>query len=85
MINITTRSVFWLACAAVIALTTLSGQGVAEERWVEGQHYQTLTPPVATGRSQDVVVTEFFWYGCGVSNCQRAQWCNPHQRSGMTR
>ena len=32
---------------------------------MEGQHYQILTPTVATGRSQDVVVTEFFWYGCG--------------------
>jgi len=38
---------------------------VAEDRWIEGQHYQTLTPPVAVGRSTDVVVTEFFWYGCG--------------------
>ena len=37
----------------------------AEDRWVEGQHYQTLNPPVAVGRGTDVVVTEFFWYGCG--------------------
>lgn len=37
----------------------------AEERWVEGQHYQVITPPVAVGKSDDVVVTEFFWYGCG--------------------
>ena len=35
---------------------------VAEDRWIEGQHYQTLTPPVAVGRGSDVVVTEFFWY-----------------------
>ena len=33
----------------------------SEDRWVEGQHYQTLTPPVAVGRGKDVVVTEFFW------------------------
>ena len=38
---------------------------VAEDRWVEGQHYKTLTQPVAVGRGSDVVVTEFFWYGCG--------------------
>ena len=38
---------------------------VAEERWVEGRHYQTVMPPVAVGRGSDVVVTEFFWYGCG--------------------
>lgn len=51
-----------LVAYAVTALSTLV---VAEERWVEGQHYQTLTPPVAVGRGSDVVVTEFFWYGCG--------------------
>jgi thiol:disulfide interchange protein DsbA len=65
MIDKTTRPIFWLACTVLVALTTLSGKGIAEERWVEGQHYQILTPTVATGRSQDVVVTEFFWYGCG--------------------
>ena len=51
-----------LVAYAAAALSTLA---VAEERWVEGQHYQTLTPPVAVGRGSDVVVTEFFWYGCG--------------------
>lgn len=47
------------------ATAVFSALVVAEERWVEGQHYQTLTPPVAVGRGSDVVVTEFFWYGCG--------------------
>lgn len=47
------------------AAAAFSALVVAEERWVEGQHYQTLTPPVAVGRGSDVVVTEFFWYGCG--------------------
>lgn len=47
------------------ATAAFSALVVAEERWVEGQHYQTLTPPVAVGRGSDVVVTEFFWYGCG--------------------
>ena len=51
-----------LVAYAAAALSTLA---VAEERWVEGQHYQTLTPPVAVGRGSDVMVTEFFWYGCG--------------------
>ena len=45
-----------LVAYAAAALSTLV---VAEERWVEGQHYQTLTPPVAVGRGSDVVVTEF--------------------------
>jgi thiol:disulfide interchange protein DsbA len=52
-------TLFALAVAAFSALV------IAEERWVEGEHYQTLTPPVAVGRASDVVVTEFFWYGCG--------------------
>ena len=47
------------------AAAAFSALVVAEEPWVEGQHYQTLTPPVAVGRGSDVVVTEFFWYGCG--------------------
>ena len=59
--RIATLSLTLVAYAAA-ALSTLA---VAEERWVEGQHYQTLTPPVAVGRSSDVMVTEFFWYGCG--------------------
>ena len=50
-----------LFCLATITAPLVVG----EERWVEGQHYQILNPPVAVGRGDDVVVTEFFWYGCG--------------------
>ena len=49
---------------ALVALLS-SPVAWAEDRWIEGQHYQTLNPPVAVGRGTDVVVTEFFWYGCG--------------------
>ena len=49
-----------IAFSCIFSLSLL-----AEERWVEGQHYQVITPPVAVGKSDDVVVTEFFWYGCG--------------------
>ena len=59
-----TIATFLLTLAAVAAWTT-APFSVAEDRWIEGTHYQTLTPPVAVGRSTDVVVTEFFWYGCG--------------------
>lgn len=56
-----------------IALFTLAGvlsaafsaRTLAAEPWVEGQHYQVIAPPVAVGKTEDVVVTEFFWYGCG--------------------
>ena len=49
----------------VLCIALFSGSAFAEEGWVEGQHYQTLNPPVAVGRGDDNVVTEFFWYGCG--------------------
>ena len=51
-------------CFMVLVLL-FSSSAFAEEGWVEGQHYQTLNPPVAVGRGDDVIVTEFFWYGCG--------------------
>lgn len=62
-----TRNLIATVSLTLVAYATaaFSALVVAEERWVEGQHYQTLTPPVAVGRGSDVVVTEFFWYGCG--------------------
>lgn len=64
--TVTRRTVATLA----LILTAVVGWAVtpvivAEERWVEGRHYQTVMPSVAVGRGSDVVVTEFFWYGCG--------------------
>ena len=52
-------------CLFLLVALLSSPVAWAEDRWVEGQHYQTLNPPVAVGRGTDVVVTEFFWYGCG--------------------
>ena len=62
-----TRNLIATVSLTLVAYATaaFSALVVAEERWVEGQHYQTLTPPVAVGRGSDVVVTEFFWYGGG--------------------
>ena len=51
-------------CLALL-VALFARASVAEDRWVEGEHYQTLNPPVAVGRGDDVIVTEFFWYGCG--------------------
>ena len=60
------RTTILLLVGLTIALSCIFSLGLsAEERWVEGQHYQVITPPVAVGKSDDVVVTEFFWYGCG--------------------
>lgn len=50
---------------AVVFSAAFSARTLAAEPWVEGQHYQVIAPPVAVGKTEDVVVTEFFWYGCG--------------------
>ncbi len=60
------RSTTSALVALVLLFTiTLSPRLLAVEPWVEGQHYQVIAPPVAVGKTEDVVVTEFFWYGCG--------------------
>lgn len=60
------RSTTSALVALVLLFTiTLSPRLLAAEPWVEGQHYQVIAPPVAVGKTEDVVVTEFFWYGCG--------------------
>ena len=48
---------------AVLALQLASHTAVAEE-WVEGEHYDLITP-VIRGTTDKIEVTEFFWYGCG--------------------
>jgi thiol:disulfide interchange protein DsbA len=50
---------------AAFVLALFAALSYAEDRWVEGEHYQALNPRVAVGRGDDVIVTEFFWYGCG--------------------
>ena len=44
-----------LTLTAVFVWTT-GPVAIADDRWVEGQHYQTLTPPVAVGRSSDCLL-----------------------------
>ncbi len=33
--------------------------------WQLGTHYDRVTPTIRVGASDDIVVSEFFWYGCG--------------------
>ena len=54
-----------LLVVAMFFSATFSLRLMADGEWVEGQHYRVITPPVAVGASDEVVVTEFFWYGCG--------------------
>ena len=56
------KSLGWFFLATMMVTAGVAG---AEDEWVEGTHYQLLNPPVPVGRGQEVIVTEFFWYGCG--------------------
>ena len=64
-----------LILMALVALPLMALSALAEE-WVEGEHYDVITPALR-GKSDKIEVTEFFWYGC--THCysfepQIAQW-----------
>ena len=64
-----------LVLMALVALPLMALSALAEE-WVEGEHYDVITPALR-GKSDKIEVTEFFWYGC--THCysfepQIAQW-----------
>ena len=50
---------------AIIALFALPAMVSAETSWQEGEHYTVVNPAVRVGPTDQVIVTEFFWYGCG--------------------
>jgi len=37
----------------------------AETAYEQGVHYDLIEPAIRVGASNEVIVTEFFWYGCG--------------------
>ncbi|MDY0747999.1 thiol:disulfide interchange protein DsbA/DsbL [Paucibacter sp. R3-3] len=61
------RRTFWQgsAAAGIGLLSGVSAPAQAQQptTLIEGQHYQRLQTPVATG-GQGPEVLEFFWYGC---------------------
>ena len=48
---------------ASLAITSYSA--TAQESWEVGTHYTVISPAVRVGASEEVIVTAFFWYGCG--------------------
>ncbi len=54
---------------SVIALAMLALQFAAlpsqAQDWVEGEHYDLISPAIRGTESDKIEVTEFFWYGCG--------------------
>lgn len=55
--------VSWLAGMAALVLSV--GCSAEGEQWQQDTHYDVITPAIRVGASDEVVVTEFFWYGCG--------------------
>ena len=47
------------------SLVLIAGGARAESEWREGEHYKVVSPAVRVGPTDQVIVTEFFWYGCG--------------------
>lgn len=61
---------------SLLVVLPLLGAAAQAQEWVEGEHYDLISPAIR-GNSDKIEVTEFFWYGCG--HCynfepQLAQW-----------
>ena len=48
-------------------LSCTAEEGTAGKTFVEGTHYDLISPPVRAVSSDKIEVAEFFWYGC--SHC----------------
>ena len=60
------RLLLSLAALAPVVLWVASPSGVvAAEEYVEGTHYELISPAVRTADPEKIEVAEFFWYGCG--------------------
>ena len=60
------RLLLSLAALAPVVLWVASPSGVvAAEEYVEGTHYELISPAVRTADAEKIEVAEFFWYGCG--------------------
>ena len=53
-----------LLIAAQFAAQPLAAQTPKAGDFVEGKHYQRVSPPLPTETADKVEVREFFWYGC---------------------
>ena len=54
-----------LKIVTITVFALLSTGIAAQEQYQEGVHYELIEPKVHTGISDQIVVTEFFSYGCG--------------------
>ena len=50
--------------ASVLILLAAPALATAQEAFIEGQHYERISPAVETGAENGIEVVEVFWYGC---------------------
>ena len=48
----------------LIVLLSCSLSIAADESFIEGQHYERISPAVKTASAEGIEVVEVFWYGC---------------------
>jgi len=48
----------------LLVLLSCSLNTAADESFIEGQHYERITPAVKTAEAEGIEVVEVFWYGC---------------------
>ena len=61
---------FAVTVTTIALLSIFSAQGLAET-YVEGQHYNAVSPAQPTSTKDKVEVVELFWYGC--PHCYRLE------------
>ena len=53
------------AAAITVAALCVTALPTFAQEWVAGEHYDVISPAVRSAEGDKIVVTEFFWYGCG--------------------
>ena len=54
-----------LSLSLMVFAPLLAIAEAAQEEYIEGTHYDLITPAVRTADPDKIEVAEFFWYGCG--------------------
>lgn len=54
-----------LLSVALLVASPLTAVAEESKTFVEGKHYDLITPAIRTANPDKIEVTEFFWYGCG--------------------
>jgi thiol:disulfide interchange protein DsbA len=63
--NLMEREMLKRLLMSLMILAVLPLLAVAEDNYVEGTHYDLITPAMRTADADKIEVAEFFWYGCG--------------------